>query len=177
MLPYTGEMVLIRSEIEGDEHSIENVLLSAFDGPDEARAVDLLRVAGAVSFSLVAEVDGDIVAHILFSPIEFEPPQPGFSALGLAPLAVMPEFQNYGIGSQLVVTGLQVCRRMGFSSVFVLGYPGYYARFGFCPASKYGLSSVYDAGDAFMALELQPGSLAGFSGVVHYRPEFNLAGV
>lgn len=176
-MPYTGEMILIRSETEGDEHSIEKILLTAFDGPDEARAVDLLRKAGAVSFSLVGEVDGDIVAHILFSPTEFEPPQPGFSALGLAPLAVMPEFQNNGIGSQLVGTGLQVCRRMGFSAVFVLGYPGYYARFGFCPASKYGLSSVYDAGDAFMALELQPGSLAGLTGMVHYRPEFTLAGV
>jgi putative acetyltransferase len=66
---------------------------------------------------------------------------------------------------------------MGFSAVFVLGNPGYYARFGFCPASNYRLSCVYNAGDAFLGLELRPGSLGGFSGVVHYRPEFNLAGV
>jgi putative acetyltransferase len=170
-------MVLIRSEIEGDKHSIERVLLSAFDIPDEARAVYLLRKASAVSFSLVAEMDGDIVAHILFSPIELEPLQPGFSALELAPLAVLPEFQNKEIGSQLVSAGLQDCCRMGFSAVFVLGNPGYYARFGSCPDSEYSLSSVYDAGDAFLALELQSVSLAVFSGVVYYRPEFNLAGV
>lgn len=156
---------------------IESVLIAAFGERGEAWAVDLLRKSGNVTLARVAEVDQRVVGHILFSPMTIEPVQPGFHGVGLAPLAVLPKYQRMGIGTKLVLDGLTICKKLLYSCVFVLGDVAYYERFGFRPASNYDLSSEYDAGDAFMALELKSGALAGFHGTVKYRPEFDQAGI
>jgi len=89
-------------------------------------------------------------------------------------MAVVPELQKNGIGSQLVQSGLAELRAAGHELVVVLGHPAYYPRFGFGKASTYGIRSEYAVPDeVFMALELKPGVLRGRGGgVVRYRPEF-----
>lgn len=165
-------MCIIRDEIEADAAAIRRVLESAFEGPDEARLVENLRNAGQAVITLVA-VDGKhLVGHILFSPVTLEPENPNLRILGLAPLAVLPAHQGRGIGSLLVNEGLARCKQAGCDAVVVLGHPSYYPRFGFRRASDFGLDNEYDAGEAFMALELKVGALSDVAGLVKYRPEF-----
>ncbi len=94
--------------------------------------------------------------------------------LSLAPVGVLPSRQNEGIGTMLIEAGLEQLRAEGHPAVVVLGHPSYYPRFGFVPASSFGLRWEMDAPDeAFMALELSAGALAGVRGVVRFRPEFD----
>ena len=167
-------MIIIREESLEDIAAIRQVNEQAFNQPDEAALVDLLRAHGKVSFSLVAVDDDRILGHILFSPVTIEQTAKTVSAIGLAPMAVLPEFQNQGIGSLLVRRGLEECRKAGHDCVVVLGHPEYYPRFGFVPASKYGIKSEFDVRDeVFMVLELYEGALSGCKGTVKYQPEFN----
>lgn len=167
-------MVEIRAEAPGDRGAVREVNEAAFGRPDEAALVDALRDAGAPLVSLVAVEGGEIVGYVLFSPVSVEPKPPdGFSASGLAPLAVLPERQRLGAGSRLVGEGFEVCRRSGYDAVFVLGDPAYYRRFGFATAATRGLRCEFPAPDeAFMVAELRPGALDGVHGLVRYRPEF-----
>jgi len=120
----------------------------------------------------VAEQEGMVVGHILFSPVEVDHAN-GRRLLGLAPMAVDPERQRKGIGSLLVHEGLTRCRAAGFDGVVVLGHAGYYPRFGFVPAQQFGLRCEYDVpADVFMALELAPGALRGLAGLVRYHAAF-----
>ncbi|MBI3992747.1 MAG: N-acetyltransferase [Candidatus Lambdaproteobacteria bacterium] len=164
----------IRDECPEDVSAIHHVNALAFGQPQEAALVDALRRAGAVLLSLVAVEDGAIVGHILFSPVRVRGGGGEFAAVGLAPMAVLPAWQRRGIGSALVRAGLARLRGMGQEAVVVLGHPAYYPRFGFRRASVFGLRWEHAAPDeAFMALELVAGSLAGRQGVVAYRPEFD----
>jgi len=123
--------------------------------------------------SLVAEVQGRIVGHILFYPIEIRSEDKVFPSLALAPMAVLPEYQRQGIGSQLVEEGLKKARKLGFSSVIVLGHAAYYPRFGFEPAGKWGIQPPFEVpDDVFMALELVRDGLKDIQGTVEYPPEF-----
>ena len=165
--------MIIRPETPDDITAVHNVNELAFGCSNEADLVDALRANGAATVSLVAVEDGRIVGHVLFSPVSIEPDCSETNALGLAPMAVLPDFQNRGIGSQLVREGLKECRRIGCEVVVVLGHPEYYPRFGFVPASQKGLRSEYPVPDeVFMVMELKPGTLADQKGLVKYRPEF-----
>ena len=94
-------------------------------------------------------------------------------AMALAPMAVVPERQRAGIGSELVRDGLARCRLRGVEAVFVVGHPAYYPRFGFSRASDFGITCEFEVPDeAFMALELAPGSLRGRTGQVFYHEAF-----
>jgi putative acetyltransferase len=147
----------------------------AFRRPDEARLVDMIRASKKAVVSLVALDQTRIVGHILFSPVTVAEGPPDFRGVGLAPMSVLPEFQNQGIGSKLVRAGLDTCRRDGYNIVVVLGHTGYYPRFGFSRAKDYGLDNEYNATDPFMVLELQPGFLERIRGLVKYAPEFREA--
>jgi putative acetyltransferase len=127
-----------------------------------------------VTLSLVAERGGEVVGHILFSPVRIDSGGESVAAVGLAPMAVLPAQQRTGIGSALVRTGLAECRRAGHGSVVVLGHPAYYPRFGFVPASRHGLAWEHPAPDeAFMVLPLRANGIpAGGGGLVRYAPEF-----
>jgi putative acetyltransferase len=164
--------VVIREELPADREAVRQVNRLAFAGDAEAQLVDRLREGGYTEVSLVAEVDGQIAGHILFSPLAIVGAEHSVSALALAPMAVLPEYQKQGIGSQLVRQGLDACRKRGHRSVIVLGHAEYYPRFGFDPALARPLESPY-AGEHFMALELEPGALAGVAGRVEYAPPFN----
>jgi putative acetyltransferase len=167
-------MIQIRPEQLEDIAAIRRVNERAFNRAAETDLVDRLREHGKVTLSLVAAREAQIVGHILFSPVVIESTQQSIAAVGLAPMAVLPELQNQGIGSQLVKAGLDDCRRLGHQIVVVLGHPDYYPRFGFVPASRHGIRSEYDVPDeVFMAMELQQGALTDCAGTVKYQPEFN----
>jgi putative acetyltransferase len=167
-------MIDIRLEEKEDHQDIRRVNELAFDQPTEADLVDALRTNAHPHISLVAIIEGRIVGHIFFSPVSIESETSSFSAMGLAPMAVLPEFQNQGIGSRLVEEGLKKCRELGQSIIVVMGHPNYYPRFGFIPAHLKGLRSEYDVpDDTFIVLELTENALAGRRGLVKYHPEFN----
>jgi putative acetyltransferase len=163
----------IRPESEQDQSTIHQINAEAFETEVEANLVDALRDSGATLISLVAERDNVVVGHILFSPMT-DAAGDSIPVAGLAPMAVAPEYQQQGIGSALVRSGLEHCRAAGYKAVIVLGHPRYYPRFGFVPASHFNIRSQYDAPDeAFMALELEPGALGEIGGVVKYHPLFD----
>lgn len=167
-------MRVIRAEKPEDVAAIREVNERAFGGPLEAELVDLLRARGKAALSLVAVDDDRVIGHILFSAVTIERAEKSVHALGLAPMSVLPEFQNQGVGSMLVRGGLEECRASGHRVVVVLGHPDYYPRFGFAPASRYGIRSEFDVRDeAFMAVELYEGALSGCEGTAKYEPEFN----
>jgi len=165
-------LVDIREERKEDFEGVRRVNEAAFGQAVEADLIDALRADGAVTVSLVAEVKGQIVGHILFSPVTVQGAN-DLKAVGLGPMAVLPELQRRGTGSLLVKQGLEDCRRAGIQAVVVLGHPDYYPRFGFHRASTWGLRCEFEAPDeAFMALELTPDVLSGNAGVIRYHPAF-----
>ena len=168
--------LIVREERAEDIEAVRKLNESAFDTRSEADLVDSLRERGNAVLSLVAVLDGAVVGHILFSRIELEcSTTPPVMPLGLAPMAVDPKFHRQGIGSRLVEVGLVECHRLGSEVLVVLGHPDFYPRFGFTPASKFDIRSVYDVPDeVFMALELREGALDNCSGVARYAEEFGL---
>lgn len=163
----------IRPETVADSPAIFSIHAAAFETSAEARLVDLLRDRAGPLISLVAETQGALVGHILFSPVTLDG-HPDLKLMGLAPMAVMPEHQRRGVGSALVQTGLERCRDSSVAAVVVLGHPSFYSRFGFSPARQFGIRCIYNVpADAFMAIELQMGALSGSDGVVKYHDAFN----
>ena len=166
-------MIVIRSETTGDQESVRRVNELAFGGRNEADLVDALRTNARPYVSLVAVIDDTVVGHIFFSPVSVETDAGDFTAMGLAPMSVLPEYQNQGIGSMLVREGLKDCQHLGQDIVVVLGHPKYYPRFGFIPASRKGLRSEYDVpDDVFQVTELREDALGGRRGLVRYHPSF-----
>ncbi|MGE0131202.1 MAG: GNAT family N-acetyltransferase [Blastocatellales bacterium] len=166
--------MIIRPEKPEDIAAIRIVNEKAFGSSAEADLVDALRRNGKATLSLVAEEDGQIAGHILFSPVTIEAGGGELIGVGLAPLAVLPEFQYRGAGSALVKHGLDCCREAGHRFAIVLGHPRYYPRFGFVPASSFGIKSKYDTpGEHFMAIELLEGALRNQAGMAKYQPEFD----
>lgn len=166
-------MTSVRTEHPGDLHAVRRVNEAAFGRSDEADLVDRLRLWLPDYVGLVAVQEDAVIGHLVLSPVTFEPDQPDLAAAGLAPMAVLPEHQQRGVGSALVRASLDACRERGVEAVVVLGHPDYYPRFGFRPASTFGLRCVYEAPDeAFMALPLRPHALDGLAGTVHYHPTF-----
>ena len=168
-------MVDIRRDTPEDYPAIRALHERAFGGPVEAALVDRLRAGNKIAVSLVAVQQARVVGHILFSPVTVTDAPEGLRAVGLAPMSVLPEFQNRGIGSRLVHEGLDACKRRGEQAVVVLGHPTYYPRFGFERAKDRGLDNEYGADESFMVLELEEGALQQIRGLVNYAPEFRRA--
>jgi putative acetyltransferase len=162
----------IRAETAADLDAIRHVHRLAFGQEDEARLANALRDGRYLRVSLVAGQAGQVVGHILFSDLPIITDAGIVPALALAPLAVLPGFQKQGIGSALVRSGLEVCRRQGHRIVVVLGHPHFYPRFGFSSKLAAQLESPYAGRESFMAAELVPGALDGVTGRVQYPPPF-----
>ena len=163
-------MITVRDERPEDLAAVREVNDRAFDQPLEGRIVDALRAHGVVQLSLVAEVEGRIVGHILFSPVSGPG---GIVGSGLGPMAVTPEHQKRGVGAALIAAALPRLRAAGLPFVVVLGHDGYYTRFGFVPASRHGLKCEWDVPDAaFMVHVIDAAATGAAAGLVRYRPEF-----
>ncbi len=162
-----------RKELESDRLGVRAVNEAAFETTAEAHLVDLLRDQASPYIALVEEKDGLIRGHIVFTPVTHEE-RPDLKILGLGPMAVLPEFQRGRIGTVLVLEGLDRCTANGFGAVILVGHPAYYQRFGFVPASRFGLKCQYDVpDDVFMAIELEEGYLSNAAGLVKYHPAFS----
>ena len=161
--------MLIRPAEPEDRGAVRLLTCAAFGSAAEADLVEALDHAGDTQQSLVAEADGRVVGHVLFSRMTAP-----FAALALAPLSVAPEHQGQGIGSALIREGLARASSAGWDAVFVLGEVAYYQRFGFDAALAAGFSSPY-AGPHFMALALAD-VLPTPSGALVHAPAFAALG-
>jgi len=170
-------LIAISEETQKDYDAVRTVHDQAFGQPDEGRIVDTLRESCDEILSLVAISDNRVIGHIFFSPVTIETPTGPVTGMGLAPMAVLPEFQKQGVGTMLVHEGLRILNERAYPFVVVLGHAKYYPRFGFERASKYGLQCQWKGvpDEAFMALILDEPAMNGVTGIAGYRPEFDEA--
>jgi len=170
--------MIIRRETRDDITDVHALHELAFGQPLEANIVDNLRNNCEGLLSLVAIEQGNVVGHILFSPAEIEGPHGIIKGMGLAPMAVVPDMQRRGIGTQLIHKGREELRKLQCPFIIVLGHPNYYPRFGFERASLYGIRCQWEGipDEAFMILWLDKSKAGQVSGLATYRKEFNEAG-
>lgn len=169
--------MIIRRETAADYEAIEAIVTAAFGRQDESRLIEALRLAPEYDpeLSLVAIEDEQVVGHVLLTAITIDTDRVPFPTLALAPVAVAPERQRQGVGTALIREALKRAKVKGHKVVIVLGHPEYYPRFGFVPASQFGIRARFDVPEeAFMALELKPGALEGRAGAVRYPPPFGV---
>ncbi len=166
----------IRAEKPEDAEAIRRLNDLAFGQPDEAELVDALRSSPRFDpeLSLVFDIDGKIVGHILFSQGEIKTESGPVPIVILAPMSVDPDHRDRGIGGRLITRGLEACREKGHTACVLVGHSGYYPQFGFRRASEYGIESPFPVPDeAFMAIELVDGALENAQGMLVYPSAFN----
>ncbi|WP_082114194.1 GNAT family N-acetyltransferase [Kiloniella litopenaei] len=163
----------IRKEEIKDRAQVLQVIHDAFGQWDECDLVKQLYLDNDVLFGLVAEEEGTIIGHILFSPMEIGSPDIQIRTASLAPLAVSPDHQGKGIGKQLIEQGIQTCRDIeDLSGIIVLGEPAYYSKFGFQSSLTNHLEAPF-SGEAFMGLEFRK-NIFPKGGKVTYPQAFGL---
>ena len=173
-------MICIREERPVDIENVrklnEKAFTQAFGQAPEADLVDRLRENCSNILSLVAVQNDQVIGHIYFSPVNISGDKI-IEGIGLGPMAVLPEFQRRGIGSQLVQAGIEILKRRGYTFIIVLGHPEYYPRFGFKRASHSGIRSQWEGvpDEAFMILILNEEAMIGVYGIARYRNEFDEA--
>jgi predicted N-acetyltransferase YhbS len=173
--------IIIRQEEEKDRQEVIGLTSAAFSTMefstgDEAGLVQRLRESSGFipELSIVAVYKGTIIGHILFTKISIVG-EMEYETLSLAPMSVHPDYQRRGVGKLLIREGLSKAKQLGYKSVIVVGHHEYYPKFGFIPASKFGLKPTFNVPDeVFMAQELMPESLKNKEGYVHFPPEFNI---
>lgn len=170
-------MIIIRSEKKEDNDIVYELNRAAFGSELESQIIDTIRKSKNFipELSLVALDDKEIVGHILFSRAKIKTIDNEIRILVLAPMAVLPKFQNQGIGSLLVREGLKESKSLGYDIVVLIGHPNYYPRFGFTPAMERGLKSSIEVEkpEAFMICELKKDALKGIKGIVEFPPYFD----
>lgn len=162
----------IRPEQLDDYDAIWHVHRAAFGRNLEADLTNNLRTDGALTLGLVAIKENILVGHIAFSPVTVVNQSATQQALALGPIGVLPAYQKQGIGSQLIITSLDMLRPT-HEAVFLLGHVDYYPRFGFRPTTPFGIYSQWNVpAEAFMVLELQPNTLSNYRGTVYFHDHF-----
>ena len=160
----------IRQERPDDIAAVRGLNTRAFGQEQEANIVDALRSNGAALLSLVAILNGQLVGHIMYSPVRVG----SVEGAALGPMAVDPEHQRQGIGSSLVQAGNRQLKDAGCPFIVVVGHADYYPRFGFRPARVQAVTCEWDVpDDVFMLLVLDHVKAQGVAGVARYRHEFS----
>jgi putative acetyltransferase len=160
----------LRDESSGDHEAIRRLHLTSFPGAGEADLVDRLRGDGDVVISLIAVEEDTLTGHVMLSKMAAP-----FPALGLGPVAVLPDWRRKGIAAALIQEGIKRASHDGWAGIFVLGDPSYYRRFGFESKHADGFESAY-AGPHFMALPLNGKELPLTSGHLDYARAFSALG-
>jgi len=151
--------MIIRTERPGDVEAVQALVQAAFGQAEEAEVVERLRDDPDLVISLVADIDRQVVGHIMFSRLGSSA---GLDLAQLSPLSVAPSRQRSGIGAALAEAGIGICRVLGLDGVLVLGHPDYYPRFGFSTEAAHALVSPFAGRPSFMGMALKPGvSLVG----------------
>lgn len=161
----------IRQEDPEDQAAISRVHREAFGRDAEARIVDRLRNTPhwIPRLSLVAAFGKRIIGHLLLSRVELQEAVRPTSLLALGPVGVLPEWQNNRVGTELISCALGSSCSSEWDGIVVLGHANFYPRFGFEPASRFGLKCPFEVPDAnYMARELRGGGLANTGGIVVY---------
>ena len=164
-------MIEIREERSDDVAAVREVNRRAFGQDRESNIVDALRTNGGALLSLVAAVNGQVAGHFMYSPLAVAKNVHG---VALGPMAVVPEYQRQGIGTKLIDAGNRKIKDAGYPFIIVVGHAEYYPRFGFRPATEYGIKCEWEVpDDVFMLLILDPAKMQGVSGLAKYRHEFS----
>ncbi len=171
---------VIRQEEPADFERIRTILTLAFamdspGTPSEPKLVDRLRKGAQFipELALVAQVEGQVVGHILFTPIQIVNQSDSFPSLALAPVVIHPDWQRKGIGTGLIREGHRRAKQMGFSSVVLVGHAEYYPRLGYRKADQFQITVPFEVPpEAVMAIELTEGGLGDVHGRVQYPAEF-----
>ena len=170
----------IRQETPADYTVVFKLVEQAFQdmkysNHDEHNLVERLRKSEAFipELSLVAELDGDVIGHILLSKVIIKNTEQSFESLSLAPVSVHPDYQKRGIGGKLINQAHQTAASLGYESVVLLGHPEYYPKFGYVPAHQFDINLPFDSPkENCMAIELVEDSLKDVSGDVVYPKVF-----
>lgn len=166
--------ISIRKEQEKDIQVVSKLIRRAFKNTNQVILTEILRRKNDSSsnISIVAEINGIIAGHILFSKIQIQTEDKYIDTLWLEPVSVHPLFQHQGIGRSLIIKGLETIKTMGYNSVFVVGSNHYYSKFGFQEASNFGIeSSLSIPREALLAMELTYDSLKDIKGKLMYPEE------
>lgn len=169
--------IIIRQANAADYAAVFALTTLAFKQENEAKLVDALRknpTAFVPELSLVAFHDTELIGHVLFTRINIcDTNENLHPSLALAPISVMPHYQQRGVGKLLIKSGIEIAKYLKFKSIIVLGETAYYAKFGFRAAAEWGVYPPFDVpSQYFMALELEKGGLDKSQGTVIYAPEF-----
>jgi predicted N-acetyltransferase YhbS len=170
--------ISIRQETNSDQTVITQIHNGAFCRKEEGMLVNLLRINYAFEsqLSLVADSGSDIIGHILLFPIFIQTKLGRFPILSLGPIAVLPDFQELGIGGKLITQAHTIGKRLGYGASVVIGHPLYYPRFGYKIASLWGLSNPWKIhNEAFMAIEFTEGYLNDKAGICIYPDAYDIA--
>ena len=152
----------MRKNVLVDVAAIRDLNRRAFGQDQEGNIVDALRSNGGALLSLVATLNGQVVGHIIYSPISIG----SVTGAALGPMAVLPEHQREGIGSRLVEAGNRKLQDAGCPFIVVVGHPEFYPRFGFMPAGARGITCEWELPDeVFMVLVLDEERMQGVSGL------------
>jgi len=167
-------VIAVAAERPDQREAVLSVTRAAFGGEDESQIIQRLSDAGLVTASLVATDGGKVIGHILFSRLDVTIDGRKPKVAALAPLAVLPEYRNCGIGSRLTEAGIAAMREAGEDAIIVLGRPEFYKRFGFGHETVAHIASPFSEHDAFMGLELTTGALKGGAGTCRYPAAFGV---
>jgi putative acetyltransferase len=147
-------MIVVRPQTPADLEQICAVNAAAFAAHSGTKSFDRFREERTDIISLVAETHGQIVGHVLFSPVTLATPEGPVTGMGLGQLAVDPAYQKRGFGTQLANSGLDQLRMQGCPFVIVVGHARYYPRFGFEPGINHNFVCQWESipDDNFMVL-------------------------
>jgi len=173
--------IIIRKEQEPDYENVFHLIEKAFKNMELSDHKEQFLVQGlrkSKSFipelSIVALKEDIMVGHILLTKLKIKNEKREFESLTLAPVSVLPEFQNMGIGGKLIEQAHKIAKNLGYKSVVLLGHEKYYPKFGYLRADKFGIELPFEVPkENCMVIELTESGLKGVSGIVEYPKEFN----